>query len=166
MAIASRSAQHVHQSDDGSKRLIKADPLIGRANDTWRTKSSYSAAHNMSLRSDRPYWQSVWPGRTKQLLPLPAGIGGCRLEHQHREGWHRLDGALERREIVRCRISVASSPIAPRCRVRTRQVSALSLSAAVSTGSMQGNASTSGGWCCAIAISDWIGRAMGGRADA
>src|SRR5207249_10230234 len=37
----------------------------------------------------------------------------------------------------KCRISVASSPLAPRCRVRTRQVSALSLRSEEHTSELQ-----------------------------
>ena len=51
---------------------------------------------------------------------------------------------------------------ASRRRACTRQASALSLSAAVSTGSTQRKPATSGGFCCAMPISDAIGRAIGG----
>jgi hypothetical protein len=47
--------------------------------------------------------------------PSPASIGGCRLEHQRREGRHHLDGALERRKIVQVpdhrRVVTAGAPL-------------------------------------------------------
>ena len=64
----------------------------------------------------------------------------------------------------RCRMMVGSLRCEPRSRVQTRQAGALSLSAAVSTGTMPAKAVTYGLCCCACPISDWIDRAIGGKA--
>lgn len=64
----------------------------------------------------------------------------------------------------RCRTTVGSSWGAVRSRAQTRHASALNLSAAVSTGSTQGNAATSGSPFCASATREQMARASGRKA--
>ncbi len=75
---------------------------------------------------------------------------------------------VQRREVVQVPDDrwIGSSFSELRSRTQTRQARALSLSAAVSTGSTQGKAATSGAWPCTCAISERIGRSIGGRAGA
>jgi len=113
----SRSAQHVHQSDDGQQApdQSRSAHRAGR-NDTWRTKSSYSAAHNMSLRSRSTIFGKACGrvGRSSCPPPLPASAAAA-WNTSIVKAWHRLDGALERREIVQvpdqCRVVADSAPL-------------------------------------------------------
>ena len=96
--------------------------------------------------------------------PLPSSSASASRTRRGKS-LERCDRFPECGEIVQMAddggIVVGASALRRAC---TRQASALSLSAAVSTGSTQRKAATSGGFCCAMPISEPIGRAIGGSA--
>ena len=98
-------------------------------------------------------------GRCHSLFPLPAGIAGAAARTSSAKRGAETTCRSSAARSCRCRMIAGSSPARVRSRARTRHASALSLSAAVSTGSTQGYDGTSGGCLCVDAISQRIGRA-------